>query len=184
MTRPAAVGFAWSRRATGARPATDFFAAGDRALVAPDVVLLDHLEPALLLALLVGGEVLRRAGQDLHVELLDELLRDVWRAYRPGDLGMHPVDDRPRRAGRGIDAPPGIGREAFDLLLDQGWRVGQRGSARLAGDGDRPQLVGPQVRTERGQALDADVGDAGQEILVERPAALVGDQVEVDVVLF
>src|SRR5882724_7513264 len=39
-------------------------------LVALDVVILDHLEPALLLDLLIGGERLGRAGQDLHVELL------------------------------------------------------------------------------------------------------------------
>src|SRR5262245_15023934 len=44
-----------------------------------DVVVLDDLEPALLLALLVGGEVRGRAAQDLHVELLGELPGDVGR---------------------------------------------------------------------------------------------------------
>src|SRR6476619_3189872 len=53
-----------------------------------DVVVLDDLEPTFLLALLVGGEVLGRAAQDLHVELLEELLRHVGRAHRLGDLRM------------------------------------------------------------------------------------------------
>src|SRR5262245_35631258 len=93
-----------SNEATVARLTTNFF--GARALVAPDVVFLDHLEPALLLALLVGGKVLGRSGQDLHVELLDEFLRHVGRAHSLGDLGMHAFDDGPGHAGRRIDAPP------------------------------------------------------------------------------
>ena len=44
-------------------------------------------------------------------------------------------------------------------------------------------LLATDVRAERGQAADRDVGDAGQDVLVERAAALVGDQVDVDVVL-
>ena len=65
-------------------------------------------------------------------------------------------------------------------------RVEVSGSAgvRLSpGDGDRPDLPGDDVRAERGRAAHRDVGDAGQDILVEWSAALVGDQVQVDVVL-
>ncbi len=40
------------------------------------------------------------------------------------------------------------------------------------------------MRAEGGQAADGDVGDAGQDVLVERPAALVEDQVQIDAVLF
>src|SRR4051794_24690680 len=58
----------------------------DQALITLDIVVFNDLEPALLLALLVGGERLGRAGQDLHVELLDELLADVGRAHCLGDL--------------------------------------------------------------------------------------------------
>src|SRR5690349_23222296 len=89
-------------------------------LVTLDVVLLDDLEPALLLALLVGGELLGRVGQDLHVELLDELLGDVLGAHRLGDRIVHLVDDRTRNAGRAVDAPPRVGRESLHALLDQG----------------------------------------------------------------
>src|SRR5689334_20011484 len=117
-------------------------------LVGLDVVVLDDLEPALLLALLVGGELLGRVAQDFHVELLDELLRYVGRPHCLGDLGVHLVDDRSRHAGRAIDAPPGIGREAFYALLEQGRRVGQRRRALAASDADRPDLLGHQMRTE------------------------------------
>src|SRR5215813_6809174 len=49
--------------------------------VSLDVVVLDDLEPALLFALLVGGELLGRGAEDLHVELLDEFLGDVGRSH-------------------------------------------------------------------------------------------------------
>src|SRR6185503_12048534 len=152
-------------------------------LVGLDIVVLDDLEPAFLLALLIGGEFLGRVAQDFHVELLDELLRHVGGAHRLGDLGVHLVDDRTRHAGRAIDAPPSVGREALHALFQQRRRVGQCGGALVAGDADRPDLLGDQVRAERGQALDRHVGDTGQDVLIDRSAALVRDQVQVDVVL-
>src|ERR1044072_2168468 len=68
-----------------------------------DVVVLDDLEPALLLGLVECSELLGRAGEDFEMDLLDELLHDVGRAHGLGELGVHAVDDRPRHAGRPIE---------------------------------------------------------------------------------
>src|SRR5262245_24441970 len=152
------------------------------ALVALDVVVLDDLEPELLFALLVGGERLGRSGHDLHVELLDELLRHVRVAHRLGDLAVHAIDDQSRRARRRIDAPPRIGRVGLYALLGESGRIGQGGRALLAGDGDRPDLVGADMRAERGQARDSDIGHAARQVLHQGRAALVGDEVHPDAI--
>ena len=57
----------------GGRQQVRRFAGGTSSLVALDVVVLDHLEPAFLLVLLEGRKFFRRAGDDLHVDLLGEL---------------------------------------------------------------------------------------------------------------
>ena len=69
------------------------------------------LEPALLLGLLEGGEpsgeVLARISMSI---CSPNLCGHVGRAHRLGELGVHALDDRLRRAGGRVDAPPRIGR--------------------------------------------------------------------------
>src|SRR5258708_16106882 len=110
--------------------------------VALDALVLDHLEPALLLALLEGGKFFRRAGDDLHVDLVGEFLRDVGRARGPGEFDAHAVDDRPWRAGRHVDAPPRIGRVGLEAELSKGRNVRQAGRTLLAGAGEPAGLSG------------------------------------------
>src|SRR5471030_2185742 len=113
---------------------------GTRGSVALDVVVLDDLEPALLFAGLKGREFLGSAGEDLHLDLLGELLRDVRGARRLGELDAHAVDDRTRRAGRHIDAPPRVGRIGLEALLGERRNVRQARRALVAGGRERPQL--------------------------------------------
>jgi hypothetical protein len=121
-----------------------------RGFIGLDVVVLDDLEPALLLGLLEDANsagVLAR----ISMSICSPNLRRRRARAPPWQLGGHALDDRRRRAGRGIDAPPRIGRVGLEALLGKRRRVGQAGHALVAGRAERPQLAGAEVRLQRAE---------------------------------
>ena len=127
----------------------------------------------------VRGELLARAGLRLEA-VLEELLADVGGVQHLHQLAVPAIEDLRRRlAGRDERIP--VGRlEAGIARLGDGRHVGQRRRAREAGDRERAQLAGVDVR-QHGRGRRPVRRDApAEEVGHRRAAALVRDVRDVD----
>src|SRR5258706_2253701 len=114
-------------------------------LVRLDAGGLDHLAPGVRLLADVRGDLFARAGARLEA-VLEELLAHVGRVEHLHQLAVPAIEDLRRRLAGSDEGIPVGGLEAGIAALVDGGHVGERRRAREAGDRERTQLPGLDVR--------------------------------------